>query len=600
MLAETSYPMTRTALAVAPLLLAGVAGQAVAGAPDALTFVPSDTPIYAVIPDLGGLIGDLSAMNQALAGKLPPEAAQLGMGLFFAQTLATQPGVETNGSAAVIIDPEGGEVDDFGDQQPSYLAILPIDDMKAFNAGPFMAGQNAKIVNGVLEAQSPEGEAFYMRDIGTHVIAGDNAEKIRGYEPGEWMGAHTKALGEAGLNTLGGGDLILVANIAMLQGQIDEAMRQAEQQANFAAMMGGGEQVTQGFAMIKNAAEAVERDGSVGLVSFNVGAEGISLDAGVSFREGTPSAGMFRADGDTSPLVGALPQTDFLAAYAFDSSSKSLRDLVNGAMQMLPMQAGNDFGMKAVMEHATGFSGVVGTSPAALGGAGLLARQLNYVRCENTRETIGVMRSGIEQLDGQSAAGVSYATTYEAGAAEVDGVKVDTYSVKSQMDPSAGGGAMMMMDPAMIQNMLFGMTGGPTGYVAGVDGGFYSTVSKNSELLSGAFKASKGGDSLAGNALLGGVSARLHENRIAEAYVSADQIFNAFGPFAQMLGMIDGFEPMEAMAPVGMSLRGDGGGLMGRVVLPADVIGFIAEFAGSVEADDAMMGGDDAEPEPDF
>jgi len=112
--------------------------------------------------------------------------------------------------------------------------------------------------------------------------------------------------------------------------------------------------------------------------------------------------------------------------------------------------------------------------------------------------------------------------------------------------------------------------------------------------------AGKGGPSMLADQNLTTVAGKLHQNRFAEAYVSADQLFNAFGPFAQMLGMIDAFEPLPAMKPVGLSARGDGGGVLLRVFVPGDVIGFAAEFAQTMEMDDMPAGGEGEPMEPDF
>lgn len=587
--------MTRPVLAT--LLAAGLVASADAGVPDVLTHVPTDTPVYLVVPDLGGLIGDMSAFNQAMAGKLPPEAAQMGMGLFLAQSLATQPGVTTNGSAAVLLglhfEPDGG----ISKRDPDVTMILPIEDLEAFAKGPFMSGQRATFEGDVLTATMPEGETFYMRDLGSHTVAGPDEDAIKAFTAGEFDAAHASALAGAGAQALENAGIAAVANIAKLDGLIEQGMRQMEQQVNFAAMMGGGDAVLQTFEAVKEAAAALRRDGSVGMMALDITADGIGIDMGAIFKDGTPSAEMFQTEGDTQSLMSALPQTDFLLAYAFDSSGEGLEGIVESMLEMMPM--GGEGGAPGMMlKGSTGTSGVIGASPAALGGAGLLAKQISYTRADDPQAAVGAMKKAISGMNGQSMMGMSYTTEYSEGGAEVAGAKVDTYAVRSAVDPNAMGGGMMM-DPAMIQTMMYGMAGGPSGYVAKVDGGYYTTSSRNSALLENAIKAGKGGEGLSTNGKLKQVAGKLQGNRFAEAYFSADQLFNSFGPFAQMLGMIDRFEPLPAMAPVGMSARGDGQGLVSRFYIPAEVIGFAAEFAQQMEADD-MGGGGDGMEEPDF
>jgi hypothetical protein len=590
-----SVTTIRTMMGMCPLLLCCAAGSA--EVPGVLTHVPEGTAVYAVIPDVGALLGDISALNTALAGKLPPDAAQLGMGLFFAQSIVSQPGFDTNGSAALIIDlPEGG----MGAGEPTVTTLLPISDLEAFSKAPFMAGQGASFADGMASV-TMDAETLHMRDLGDYTIAGNDRGAIEAFAGGEFMGAHKTALGASGVKAVEATDFMFVLSVPALDGQIAEGLAQLEQQANFLAMMGGGEQVTQLFGAVKQAADAVRSDGSVLMFSADAGGDGVSLDMGVSFREGTESAAAFAAEGDSGALLDKLPNEDFLVAYSMDASSEGVGSLI-GAMAAL---GGEGMNLGAVVEGMSGASGMIGTSPAALGGAGLLSKQITYTRAADADTAVKSMAASLKEMDGQAMMGMKYATTYEAGAAEVAGVPVDTYSVKTSMDMGGGGDAnpmAMMMDPAMINSMLFGMSGGPSGYVAKVDDGYYQTSSKNSELLTAALNAGKGGEGLRASETLGAVASKLHADRFAEVFISLDQAFNTFGPFAQMMGMVDQFEPMPAMAPVGLSMAGSDGGLSGRIRLNAETIGFLAEFAAEMEADQMMPmgGGDDMDGEPDF
>jgi hypothetical protein len=117
------------------------------------------------------------------------------------------------------------------------------------------------------------------------------------------------------------------------------------------------------------------------------------------------------------------------------------------------------------------------------------------------------------------------------------------------MDPNAMGGGMMM-DPAMINSMLFGMAGGPSGLRRqGRRRVLHHLVEEQRAAHSGAIDAGKGGEGLGGNEMLKKVSAKLQDSRFAEVYFSLDQMFNSFGPFAQMMGMVDQFEPLPRWRP---------------------------------------------------
>ena len=597
---KTMMQNCRMPLMMMPMALCASAG--LAGTPGVLAHVPDSTEVYVVVPNVGGLLGDLAALNTALAGKLPPDAAAAGMGLFFAQSIVNQPGFDAGGSAAVMLKlPEGGLA---AGEEPEATILLPISDLESFTKAPFMAGQGATFDGGVASLNM-DGQPLHMRDLGDYTVASNNKDAVMAFEAGEYLAAHTKALGEGGAGAVEASDLMVVGNLGQLDGLIGELMSQMEQQMNFMAMMGGGDQVMQGFRAIESAMTTVREDGSVGMLSIDTGADGIAFDMGVSFKEGTESAATFNAPSDSGALLGALPNDNFLMAYSLDSSADGLRGLLSKMAEMQQAQAGGmDMGWAATLEHATGASGMVGTPAAAMGGAGLLSKQITYTRAADTTKAVAAMANSLGEMDGQSMMGMKYATSYDADGGEVAGVKVGTYSIKTSMDNSggAGGGSPMgmMMDPAMINSMLFGMSGGPSGYVAPVDGGYYTTMSKNSELLTAAMEAGKAGEGLGASELLQKVQSKLQPGRFSEAYVSLDQVFNTIGPFAQMMGMVDAFEPMEAMQPMGLSAAATGGGLRARMYWPADTLGNVIEFASQFEDAGGMgggMGGGDSEPD---
>ena len=500
--------------------------------------------------------------------------------------------------------PEGG-IEALEGAEPDVTILLPISDLEAFAKAPFMAGQGATLDGGIASV-TMDGGPLHMRDLGDYTVASPSMDAVKAFEAGEFLAAHTAALGAGGAEAVGASDLMVVGNLVQMDELIGELMSQMKQQINFLAMMGGGDQVMEMFGAVEGAMNAVRQDGSLGMLSIDAGADGVAFDMGVAFKAGSDSAAAFDAPSDSGTLLGALPNDDFMFAYSLDSSADSLRGLLTAMAGMQQAQGGMDMGWAAMLENSTGMSSMIGTSPAAMGGAGLLSKQINYTRAGNAGQAVKAMAESLGEMDGQSVMGMKYATTYEADGGEVDGVKVGTYSIKTSMDTDAGMGGSpmgMMMDPAMINSMLFGMSGGPSGYVASIDGGYYTTMSKNSELLTAAMNAGKGGEGLDASELLGKVQARLQPGRFSEAYVSLDQIFNTFGPFAQMMGMLDGFEPMEAMQPLGLSAVATGGGLRARMYWPADTLGTVIEFASELEGDGMMpmmgggMGGDS---EPDF
>lgn len=589
----------------AMVLAAGLAvgllpvATAAAAVPGALAHVAAETPVYVAVPNLKALLDDVTAFNKAF-GKLLPEEAQQGMaGLGFAQLLLAQPGVKADGSAAVVLylpaeGPEAGP--------PDGVAILPVEDFEAFRTSPFIESQNPTFADGVLSVNM-FGTVLTMRDLGDYVAAGVNAERVRAYATQDQGAAHAAMLGAAGEAAASGNDLMLVANIPLLADQIRAAGGAIDQQAAMAAAMGAGEQIAPMVQAFKMVVENFARDGQAGILGLNIGASGVALDLASQFKPDSELAGFFADAGDSASLLGSVPEMPFLVAYSADMRSAGTRQLLNNAMALAPQMGEGGDKMQgtfaALMQNTDGIGGVIGMSQA-MGGAGLLANQVQFTRTTEPAAMQKAFRDLLTGLNGTAAQGVVYKTDYAAGAADVAGMKVDTYAVTTTLDenaPPAGFGAMA--DPAMVNQILYGVAGGPNGFVAATEGGVYTTSSKNSELLGKAIAAGKGQGRLDGAALLKSVAERLPAKRSAEAYISASNILNAVGPFAQMMGAMEKFEPVAELPPVGVAAAPGDGGVTFRLVVPGEVIAKIAELQAQAEGP-AMEEGGDAPDKPKF
>ncbi len=95
------------------------------------------------------------------------------------------------------------------------------------------------------------------------------------------------------------------------------------------------------------------------------------------------------------------------------------------------------------------------------------------------------------------------------GEKEVAGVKVDSFEARMAPDPTSP-----LAGP--MGPMLWGPSGGPSGYIAKVDGGVLMTLSKNSTLMGSALASAKGEKSLGQEKVLSQVSGMLPKGRVAE------------------------------------------------------------------------------------
>lgn len=577
--------------------LALVAGLAQAKLPAVVDRIPEDSGIFLTIADLQDTLGDLAKFNANYGESLPPDLQQGFAGIGFISLLISQPGVDADGSAAVILYPPEDDADEMDEdwadgpagEQPDFVALVPITDFKAFAEGPFIASQSPK-VKGDRMTLAFDGAEIHMRNLDGFVVLGMNEERVTGFNAGEGRyDAHATKLGHNAHLLSASNDVVLFADVEMMQDGVREGVAGLEQQANFAAMMGGGEQVMGLFSLIKQAADGFLRDGNAGMLGLNVEDAGVAIDLGASFEEGSEIAGFFNNKSDASELLEHVPQGDFLFAYAVDSSGDGLKKLLHN---LTGDEAG--MGFSDLLANSTGVGGVVGAVPAM--GAGLLANSVNYVRSDDPAASMKKLQEVFESAkDRAEDAGISATFTESV---TVDGVNEPVTSYSWTMQGNAAGAGQMMMDPAMAMAMLYGGSGAPSGYIAELDDGFVMTSTKNSDALRRAISATKDGKHLRDHAGVNAVAQRMLPERAAEAYVSIDQIMKTVGQFAMMFGMDVPALPEEAMNPVGLSMSASNNGTALRMYLPGDVITYLARLSEAAEAD--FGGGDGMDDGPRF
>jgi hypothetical protein len=585
-----------------------VAGVAHAGMPGVLDRVPVDAPMFVAIPDLQSMLTDVTAFSNEIGDALPAEAREAIAQIGVLQLLVSQPGMNANGSAAIVFipNPAAGPNED----PMTAAAVLPITDFGAFAESPFVQGQGAQMNGGVMTLDF-FGQSVFIRDLGGFAVVGDDRDLVSEFDGQKGrMGAHKTALGVTGDRVANSSDAMLVANVEMLAPGMREGLGMMEQQVAFLAAMGGGPAVGEGFGVVKMVAENFMRDASSGMIGINFSAEGVALDIASQFSEGSELSQMFAAgDADSDELLTRMPRMDFLIAGAADTSSPGIQKIaaaLNEFSSSMQEAAAEQLGGEAPtlgfdkLSNATGFTGAIGAAPA-MGGGGLFANSLAYYRVPDAAQARKDIKAGMAEANGVTAAGVTYTTMYEEGAQTIAGLEADAYSLQTQMDPNAMGGAGgmgMMADPAMIQQMMFGFTGGPNGFIAQDNDGLFMTASKNSQLLERAVNASKGdADDLSENPTFTETRKHLMDAPTAQFYIAADQIANTVGPFAVMLGAVDQFEQAESMPPVGVGIAARDGGFTARLFIPSPVIEFTAQF---VPEDEGMEweDGDDAEAPP--
>lgn len=541
--------------------------------PAALDRVPADAAVTIVIPNLQNFLNETKSFGKDI---LPAEAVlQMNMGLALAQTFLDMPGMDANGSAAAVMYVED---DMMGGMEPPMVVLLPVSDFKSIREALGASG------SGPVYGADMNGTEIYMKDVGGGFIAlGPIPELVQEFSGAAGnMPSHASRLGKNGQTVLDGSDVSVMLNVEKMSPMIRQAATGMAEQAEMVMMMAGDQaaQMKPMMDMMLAAMNHLADDGEAAVFGAQMDASGLTLHQGMNFREGTPSAQFFAAGGNSGPLLDKLPASNFLFAYAMDSSNGSLRQMFEAVSKMsagMPGLGGMD--MASMMANSKGMAGAMGTVPMM--GAGLFSNMVQVTAANNGAQMMGDVSKMMKSLDGQSIEGMKYAVVMEEAAVKIGGVDVSKFGLS--MQPDGTGDADAFGPAAMVLPMLFGPSGGPNGFMANVDGMIVQTMSQNTPLMEKAIAAAKSGGGLGSTDALKGVASKLPSSRVFEMYLGIDQIINTVGPMASTFGVLPAFEPMPVMAPVGIGIGTGDRGMHGAMHLPKDVIKSVVALAQTME-----------------
>ncbi|MGV6814896.1 MAG: hypothetical protein ACWA5W_07815 [Phycisphaerales bacterium] len=553
---------------------------ALAGTPAALDHVPSDAQVVIVVPNVGDLITDVNTVNQLLGENGEP------MVMMVSAMIRGMPGLNLDGSMAAVLefDEENMEA------EPEVVFLLPVSDFDAFSDG------HTKGDNGVYAMDMGQSVLSFRNAGDGFVVFGDDAGLVGSFDAaGGQKRAHAKTLGKTCGRVTGATDISMFVNLDAFDAMIAEGMEEMEAQGEMVEMMGGAEAAA-GFDMMLNVLQTVADDGSSLAVGLNFDMEtGISYDLGVQFKDDSTSASYLHNAGNAGKYLGNMPEMEYFFASAFDLSGGGIQRLMSDYFDMAAkldttgMMKSMD--VKGMLANVKGGIQVMGASDNIMGG--LFANTMQYFEVDDADAYLGQVR---EMYNGMSESmaqleetGVKVSASMDADPTEINGVEAYGYSFGMDMSGlSDMTGGMGGPNPAMIMGMVFGPEGGPSGYMAEAGDGIVSTFSKDAEFFSKVADAANGNNTMKGNASIAKTASMMPEHRVMETYIAADHLVNTAGPMLMMFGVIPEFEPVDALAPVGIGVTADGGGFGVRLAMPMETIGAIMEMI----PEEALGGGD--------
>lgn len=561
-----------------------IALPALAGLPGAIDRMPNDALAVISIRSVSELKADLDKMGD----KLPPlkEALSEGpMGMLLAI-----PGMNPEGSVAAAFVGNSFEMN--GDH-PAMVAVIPVTDAKKFFEG---VGATA---SGDTYTADFDGNPSHMKDIGGGFVAmAPTAELLAGFDgkPGKGA-AHAKRLGSNGAALADSADVLVFADLAKLKPMIDQGVAQMKQQMEMIAMMAGpqGEQMTMMGSMIESVANRLTAEGDLAIIGTTISGTGIAFDAGAQFREGTESFKSLQIKGDSMQALARIPNVPYLFAMSADTSNATIKSVIN-SMAALQGQNASFMPPAEMMNRLDGMSMVLGTSPALMGG-GLFANSVVFQQTKDAKGLLAATKDTMSKMNNTSANGFKIVTSYKEADSTMGGTQVDSWSVRMSVDPNDPN-AMMAQQGMQAMMMIWGASGGPSGYYAPTANGVVQTLSKNTVLMEKSLQAAGEGNGLGTDKVLSGTANQLPKDRSAEVYVGVGEIIKTAAGFAAMMGMSMELTVPDNLAPVGMSISTTGGAASTRLFVPVDVITTVADIQKQMQGDVEEMddNGDGAKP----
>ncbi|MGP1273444.1 MAG: hypothetical protein ACTS22_08925 [Phycisphaerales bacterium] len=572
--------LTRT---LAAAMLAGLpCGVSLADIPPAMARVSADAPLVISISSIGGFVEEARGFINALG----LEDAEDGLDEFV--DIMAMPGVDTSGSAAIVFNTLDGFEEMDG---PPMVALVPVTDYRQMvtNLGGTGAGT---------ELLEIEGEDVYIKDIGGGfaAIAPKQALVDRFTPVEDASAAHLAAIGQAGQTLTGEHTFVLIADVAAFADTMKQGWAEASQQmAMFGQMAGQGEQIQQQVAMMNTIVETFARDGRRGMLGVSGGANGITVELAASFKEGSELAGFFNQTGSAASLTSMLPGGAYIAAFAADFTGEGIRTLLKNSAEMNPGGQIPGINPAQFVDSSNGFAQVIGVSPGGLMG-GLFVNTTAVMEVNNAGDFIKTYADALSDMNGQEAQGMSFTTNFAATPEQVGGT--DAYRWSMKMTPDLDNPNAQQMQ--MMMPMLFGPSGGPSGYLAAADDDtVVMTYSTSQAALSSGLAAARDGGGFAGNALVAKQAELLHTDAVMVGYVDVGSIVRMALPMAAMfIGQVDVQIP-DAVTPVAFSMSADGGSMGFRTAVPADVITMITDVAMAFQDMDGG-GMDDEDEAPQF
>lgn len=561
----------------------------------ALEQVPSDAVGVVEVKDL-----------QGLSKKISKFAKTLGIDQFdprWADPLASlqdefdlKQGVDKSGDLAIAFfdkpdkkDAKANSPAGEGDKPP-VIVILATDDYKAF-LGNFSDVKDEG--NGISEVTVKKNqEKLFITERGKYAVAAMDKMLLSDHKGGGFTlkGAAAK---EAQTK-----DAIIYVDMKTLRPRIQDSLKQAHQEMNrafdqpnagaagnpFAAQM--TPQMRKLFDAYFNAGEQIVKDANSGAISFNLSDTGISTSAMADFEpESELGKMMAQVQNTDQPLLAGLPEATYFAYMGAkltpEVSTKLFTDFLQPMLKEMKAGDENQDMDKAAdaIKDSLGVTKSIAFGYVAAGGGpgqgllsvvGVLHGDANKVM-ENQKVALPAITNMMGVAGKKSGFDVTLGEPKT-----VDGVKLETYSMKFKFDPNDAMGAQAQQ---MI-SIVYGRNGISGSYGAVNPDTLVSLGMASDQFTAAAIAAAKDNtDSLDQMKGVQTIVGELPKQRAFEGFVALDNIATAAVKMARQQGLAVQFKLPPNLPPIGFSAGTDNASVRMDLIIPTQLIQSITAAA---------------------
>lgn len=594
-------------LAVACLIPAMQAAPAVAQTPlpDVLNLAPKGAEVVVVVPNIASLRKKFDSFSEALGLKnMPGYVNPIDE---MKRELKIGDGFNENGSALIVLTGLKNSIEN--GEEPDIVVAVPVT-----NIDKFLSQYKPTKDGDIYSFDSPNGKGF-ARSVGKHCVMSPVKASVVDFKPGNGADTIGKAAGTLGRRYLTSSDVAIYVNVEtlapILRQKLDEAYK--DMGDLFDAFGQGDDAQAQVMksakamvAMMFEGLDSMLRDTNAAVIGSDMDSKGIGMTFTAQFRENSQLAKIFPGGGNAANLLAKLPGDPYMFAGAMDFRGINLAKVADSVAKQMPKDGGwiSDMIKQSLplLSKAKGMAQVyqVPQNPAGiLGGFG----GLSIIETDNADEYLKVNQKYVQSMnnlkmelgpdpDGKPMV-LTFASKYDAGVFQIDGVSVDQYQIKMNMPPEL----LRQMGPMAGVMMGMGMTN-QTGYVAKKGKFVLMTTLADTNLVKSGLKALGEGKGLGTDGPTAMTrKAGLPAKSAGEFYISVGGIIKTIQPFLAMMAPNGPqIQVPENLPPIALGMSAEDSGMAVRFYAPMPLIQWVKDFAMQMQAGGGQNGG--APPAP--